>query len=231
MKVLLGVLRLTGQEFAQRDAHKIRGYIGRLWEEYDLLHNHGGDGCLQYRYPLVQYKVLQRIPHIIGLGEGAPLLAKIFLELKNLRIGGQVYENLHQELSHYETEFGDADEPVSYQFVTPWLALNQENYHKFRRYGLELNKPAVVQHEVQLDMLQSILVNNIIAIAKSLKYTLQQRHKPQVVVEPCEVQFKNQPMVAFKGFFQINFHLPDLIGLGKSPARGFGTVKRFLSET
>jgi hypothetical protein len=230
MKVLLGVLRLTGQEFAQRDAHKIRGYIGRLWEEYDLFHNHAGGGRFQYRYPLVQYKVLHGIPHIIGLGEGAPLLAKIFLELKTLRIDDQVYENLHQELSHHEAEFGDAGEAVTYQFVTPWLALNQQNYQKFRSFGLDLDKREAVQHEMQLDMLQSILVNNVIAVAKALRYTVEQRHRPTVCVETCEVKFKGQPMLAFKGIFQMNFHLPDFIGLGKSPARGFGTVKKLVSE-
>jgi len=228
MKILLNVLRLADQRFAQRDAHKIRGYIGRLWEEYDLLHNHAGDGRLQYRYPLVQYKVLQGIPTIIGLGEGAPLLAKIFLELKTLKIGGQIYENLHKELSHHETEFGDSGESVTYQFVTPWLALNQQNYQKFRSFGLDLDKQAAVQHEMQLDMLQSILVNNVIAVAKALRYTVEQRHRPNVCVETCEVKFKDQPMLAFKGVFQMNFHLPDFIGLGKSPARGFGTVKRLL---
>lgn len=231
MKVNLSILRLADQRFSQRDAHKIRGYIGHLWEEFDLLHNHAADGRSQYRYPLVQYKVLQGVPHIVGLGAGVQLLEKVFLELKALDINGQLYENLHKELICHEVEFGDAQESILYQFMTPWLALNQENYQKFRRYGLDLSKASVVQHEVQLDMLQSILINNIIAVAKSLKYTIQQRHKPQIVVEPCEVQFKNQPMVAFKGFFKINFHLPDLIGLGKSPARGFGTVQRLISET
>lgn len=228
MKVLLGILRLTDQHFAQRDAHKLRGYIGRLWEEYDLLHNHAGDGRLQYRYPLVQYKVLQGIPHIIGLAEGAPLLAKIFLELKTLKIDEKIYENLHLELSHHETEFGDAGEAVTYQFVTPWLALNQQNYQKFRSFGLDLDKHSSVQHEMQVDMLQSILVNNVIAVAKALRYTLEQRHRPIIRLETCEVKFKDQPMLAFKGSFQMNFHLPDFIGLGKSPARGFGTVKRRL---
>lgn len=30
----------------------------------------------------------------------------------------------------------------------------------------------------------------------------------------------------FKGTFVVNFELPDLIGLGKSVSRGFGTVRR-----
>lgn len=33
-------------------------------------------------------------------------------------------------------------------------------------------------------------------------------------------------MTGFKGTFAVNFELPDLIGLGKSVSRGFGTVQR-----
>ncbi|MDZ7267101.1 MAG: CRISPR-associated endonuclease Cas6 [candidate division KSB1 bacterium] len=227
MKVLLGVLRLAGQEFAQRDAHKIRGYIGRQWEEFDLLHNHK-DGRVLYKYPLVQYKVLRGVPYVIGLAEGVPMVQKIFLELRELKINDQSYDNFQMELSYDEAEFGDAGEPVTYQFVTPWLALNQQNYQKFRSFGIDLDKHATVQHEIQLDMLQSILVNNVIAVAKALRYTIGQRHHPIISVETCEVKFKDQPMLAFKGSFQMNFHLPDFIGLGKSPARGFGTVKKLL---
>ncbi len=226
MKVLLGVLRLAGEHFSQRDAHKLRGYIGRLWQEYDLLHNHDSNGRFQYRYPLVQYKVLQGIPHIIGLGEAAPLLANIFLELKTLQIGGQIYEHLHKELRYYEAEFGDAGETVTYQFITPWLALNQQNYQKFRHLGIDLSKPRVIKHKVQLEMLQTILVNNVIAVAKALHYTVTQRHKPIFSVETCAVKFKDQPMLAFKGVFQMKFQLPDFIGIGKSPSRGFGTIQR-----
>ena len=227
MKTLLGILRLADQQFAHRDAHKIRGYIGHKWGEYGLLHNHDGVG-FQYRYPLVQYKVLAGIPYVVGLAEGVPLLERIFLELKALEVSGQIYENLHKEFIHQEVEFGDVSEPVSYEFVTPWLALNQQNYQKFRGFGLDLDKSVCIQHEVQLDMLQSILVNNIIAVAKALHYTVVQRHKPVLSVETCAVKFKDQPMVAFKGFFQMYFQLPEFIGLGKSPARGFGTIRRLI---
>lgn len=33
-------------------------------------------------------------------------------------------------------------------------------------------------------------------------------------------------MTGIKGTFAVNFDLPDLIGLGKSVSRGFGTVRR-----
>lgn len=226
MEVDLSILRLSDQTFQQRDAHKFRGYVANKWKEFDLLHNHHPDGRSQYRYPLVQYKVLGGIPVIIGLGEGVQLLEKVFLELRELEIGGQIYKNLHKDLDNIKAEFGDTEQRIHYQFITPWMALNQENYQKFRRMGIELNQPVFVQDEEPLDILQSILVNNIIAVAKALGYTVRNILMPFVWMETCPVQFKNQPMLAFKGTFEINFQLPELIGLGKSSARGFGTIKR-----
>ena len=68
---------------ATRDAHKLRGYFGRLFEEHSpLLHNHLEGGKLRYAYPLVQYKVLDQIPTLIGLEEGARLLIELFLKIK-----------------------------------------------------------------------------------------------------------------------------------------------------
>ena len=41
-----------------------------------------------------------------------------------------------------------------------------------------------------------------------------------------ETQFKNNAMLAFEGGFVTNAILPELVGLGKSVARGFGTIGR-----
>ena len=45
-----------------RDAHKLRGYFGNLFQEHSpLLHNHYDSGQLRYRYPLIQYKEIIKI--------------------------------------------------------------------------------------------------------------------------------------------------------------------------
>jgi len=43
--------------------------------------------------------------------------------------------------------------------------------------------------------------------------------------EPAKVLSKGVPMVGFTGAFSVNFEIPNLLGLGKSVSRGFGTVK------
>jgi hypothetical protein len=36
---------------------------------------------------------------------------------------------------------------------------------------------------------------------------------------------KGQTMVGFVGSFTLNLQIPDLLGLGKSVSRGFGTIE------
>ena len=40
-------------------SEKLRGYIGNKYKEYDILHNHD-DNKFIYRYPLVQYKIINK---------------------------------------------------------------------------------------------------------------------------------------------------------------------------
>ena len=76
-----------------RDAHKLRGYFGDIFKEYsEILHNHYSDGSSRYKYPLVQYKVIDKIPVLTGFGEGADLLIKLFLDIKKINIDGKTYE-------------------------------------------------------------------------------------------------------------------------------------------
>jgi len=50
--------------------------------------------------------------------------------------------------------------------------------------------------------------------------------KAEVDVKPVSASLKGAPMPGFLGTFSVNFHIPDLWGIGKPVSRGFGTVKR-----
>ncbi|GAB3029743.1 hypothetical protein [Spirosoma pulveris] len=83
-QTLIPITTITFPEIAlrTRDAHKLRGYFGELFKEHSpLLHNHleadmpaEADGAVavkfRYAYPLVQYKVLDQVPTLVGLGRG-----------------------------------------------------------------------------------------------------------------------------------------------------------------
>jgi hypothetical protein len=225
-----------------RDAHKLRGYFGELFKEHSpLLHNHleneaGTDGSadvkFRYAYPLVQYKVLDRIPTLVGLGEGATLLTQLFLQIRELTIdqgpadgdarSGETFPVLSKHIRHEKTPVGMADDLIEYRFETLWMALNQSNYRDYRAYS------EAEQHA----QLKRVLTSQLLALFREFGLWLQphERIMLRLSVEERNTQFKNQTMVAFKGGFLSNVILPNGIGLGKAVSRGFGTLTRIKSE-
>ena len=123
------IIRFPEIQLATRDAHKLRGYFGNLFREHSpLLHNHLESGESAYRYPKVQYKVLNTVPTLVGLQEGAELLISLFLKIKELEIAGTTYPVLQKNIESRMVNIGLSDDLHAYSFQTLWMALNQQNY-------------------------------------------------------------------------------------------------------
>ncbi len=239
-QTLVPITTITFPEIAlrTRDAHKLRGYFGALFKEHSpLLHNHleseaGADGAVdvkfRYAYPLVQYKVLDHIPTLVGLGEGATLLTQLFLQIRELTIDrsdkdglfplGETFPVLSKHIRHEQTPIGIADDLIEYRFETLWMALNQINYRDYRNYS----------EAEQQAQLKRVLTSQLLALFREFGLWLQphERIMVRLSVEERTTQFKNQTMVAFAGGFLSNVILPDGIGLGKAVSRGFGSLQR-----
>ncbi len=199
-----------------RDAVKLRGYIGNLFmERSPLLHNHLEDGNLRYKYPFVQYKVIEGEPFIVGLEEGAALLRELFMEIKELVIDDTRYRITEKFLGSDVRYTGVDDQLHSYRFVTNWMALNEENFKKYKdtRHSLERN-----------DMLTKILTGNILSMFKALGHHEEGKIMALMEVRGDHSNFKENRMLTFKGDFTTNVLLPPLCGLGKAVSRGFGTI-------
>lgn len=205
---------------AMRDAHKLRGYFGKLFRDHSpLLHNHFEDGRSRYTYPLVQYKILHNVPILVGLGEGADLLAELFLKTKELNIEGQIYPIFAKEIKHQRIPIGFTNVLENYYFSTLWLALNQVNYQIYQQLA----------EEKKINFLEKILTGNILSFFKTFKHFFDSSEIINVEFDPDKertTKFKNQNMLAFSGRFSANICLPDNIGLGKAVARGFGTIQK-----
>ena len=200
----------------RRDSHKLRGYFAGLFRDRStLLHNHFEDGSHIYRYPLVQYKVLENIPTLIGLEEGARLLIELFMEIREIEIAGQPFPVTSKNISSRECDVGINGQLYEYRFLAPWMALNQEN-HKLYLQETEPQRKA---------RLHKILCSNMLSFMKGIDYFEEQQILSNVTVQEVPVRFKNQPMIGFTGRFSTNVQLPDFIGLGKSVSRGFGTIQ------
>lgn len=206
-----------------RDGHKLRGYFGNVFKEHSpLLHNHfeteaGETPRYRYAYPLVQYKVLGSVPTLVGLGEAAGLLVDLFLKINHLDIEGRGFPVLSKNITHQQATIGLSDDLHTYRFETLWLGLNQKNYAEYRD----------ATPDAQQAILKRTLTANILTVCEAAGLNLTREQKIMVKLTPTEpvvTNFKNTKMLGFGGTFTTNALLPNGIGLGKSVARGYGSV-------
>ena len=217
MKVKTIALTFKCEKFVRADAKKLRGYFASRFGEFDLVHHHINDKFF-YRFPLIQYKILNRAPLVLGINEGADLLQRIHEGIYHLRIGQKDYEIIEKTISLKTDDFGISGNVSTYLFSYPWLALNEKNYDKYLRLGSQAKKKK---------LLEKILVGNILSMSKGLGYTVPAPVEAKIInIKEVETSLKGNPMLGFLGTFSVNFEIPDYWGIGKSVSRGFGTVKR-----
>ncbi len=203
-----------------RDGHKLRGYFGSVFREHSpLLHNHFDDGSTRYALPLVQYKVVNGMPMLVGLQDGAKLLAELFFQMKTLRIDERTYSVHERDIVFRNQPVGISDTLLDYRFLTRWLPLNQRNYPEYLAKDPDERRA----------FLGRILVGNILSFFKGIGLFLPDGVRVMATARPREprlTNLKDTPLMAFDGDFTANVLLPDLIGLGKSVSRGFGTIQK-----
>ena len=207
-------LTLASNRHIEGTSTQLRGFFATKFNEYTLLHQHNADKFI-YSYPLVQYKMINSAPMVIGINDGAEVLKQIYDKYDEIKLGEEVYEIVERGICVKNQEFGLSDKIHSYGFATPWLALNQENYMKY--YGLK-------DGGERLDFLRKTLTGNLLSMSKSLDYRVQDKIKCDVQVNIRKRRLKDVNVMTFIGGFQANFIIPDHLGLGKSVSRGFGAV-------
>jgi hypothetical protein len=196
----------------------IRRYFGQEFEDQVLIYNRGPNDDLLYQYPRVQFKVIDDNAVLVGVKEGSELLQQVWRDYDRTCLGGDGLRVVEARIESHEEPLMSTDEPLEYRFVTPWIALNQKN---FGEYTSKRNP----HHRKQ--ELSRILTGNCLGLAKSLGIRFSDR-----VTADCSrlTSIKASPqgsgMIGFVGRFTVNVTLPDDMGLGKSVARGFGTVQK-----
>lgn len=213
----LEIVRLTYDDLTKdaRFSEKLRGYIGNKYIDNDLVHNHKDDKVI-YRYPMVQYKVINKKPMIIGINEGSQIVKEISINEDELQIEDKIIESYQRTIENESFEFGEVNDYVEYEFVTPWIALNQKNSSQYR----SLNN---IQKE---ELLKRILIGNIISLSGGVNYKVEDKLSCWISLKEKTVTMKNIIYRGFVGRFKINFEIPNFIGIGKSVSRGFGAIEK-----
>jgi hypothetical protein len=213
----LKILRLTLHSDApmQGEASKLRGFFATSFNEYALLHQHVADKLI-YKYPLIQYKMLEGSPLVLGIEEGAEVLKQIYDKFDEIRIGESKYSIMERGIALKLEEFGCTQEIISYRFVTPWLGLSQDNHQRY----INLDR------EDRRVLLRRILVGNLLSASKGLDYTALEHIRLEIgSTHERMCNLKGVNVIGFDCEFMANFSIPDYMGLGKSVSRGFGAVK------
>jgi len=218
MKVKTIIFNFVCDETVKGTADKLRGYFANKFEEYILIHHHLNDNKLIYKAPLIQYKMLNGKPFVLGINEGADILQKTHTDINHIKIGHNEYQIKEKTIVVKTDNLGVTDISNTYSFLTHWLALNEKNYDKYQRMGSWGKKK---------ELLESILIGNIISMSKSLGYTVLEPIRANIIkTKEIPTSLKGTPMLGFLGTFSVNFEIPDYWGIGKSVSRGFGTIKR-----
>jgi hypothetical protein len=179
-------------------------------------HQHLGDGLL-YRHPLIRYDVSTGDAVVAGLAEGAVLLRGVppFTEIT---LGRETHRVLSHRQEVTRVDLGPTTASTGYSFRSPYLALNQDNHAAWER-----NSEADRRR-----LLERVVVGNLLSLSKAVGLHVEERLAAEVDVEP-DGWHEIKPgvrLLGFRGTIRVNFLIPDLWGIGKSSARGFGTLSR-----
>lgn len=215
MKIHTTHLILKTNKKVKQETSKFRGYIGREFQEYPILHNHYGEGKFLYSYPQVQYQVIDGQATILGIEEGAEILKEIYPKIKELRLGDSYYKVEEHLIVDKEYDVNTTNKELQYKFVSPWLALNTQNFQKYNK---------TTDWKERKVMLNKILVGNILSMSKGLGIIVNRRIHVKSNLKHCSTEYKAVKMLGFTGEFRVNFKIPDFMGFGKGVSQGFGTV-------
>jgi len=191
---------------------KLRGFLAHLFANISEFHHHSDNS---YHYPLIQYKQIEKKLAVIGVGNFAGIVFQSIsgldhittetqkISLNNIEIKSNVYT--------VEQTYG------KYKFVTPWLALNEKNYEKFKE----------LKNIEKKQFLEKILIGNILSLLKGLKFFVD--HKIIVSItkfNSVQVTAHQNKFAGIYAEFECNTVLPEYLGLGKSVTKGFGVVQK-----
>lgn len=194
----------------------LRRAITAQFKDIPVLHNHNGVG-FDYRSPRVRYLVVDRIPRLLSFEDGLDIAERIYQEKPSLKVGYVLYDVTGTELEDRIEDVGIfGNDGYRYVSLTPWLALNEDNYAAFSK---------MISFQAKRDFLSKILVGNLLSLSKSLNLeirapiTLKLNSSHEIGLKAGQV-----PMLGFKIDYETNYKLPSLVGIGKLTSKGFGIM-------
>ncbi|MBS1736758.1 MAG: hypothetical protein JSS98_09195 [Bacteroidetes bacterium] len=191
--------------------------IARVGLENKMFHNHDEDK-LVYKYPLIQYKVINKKASLYCIGNGVDEIHNFFgLGNWDIQLQDQKVKLKIDRLDLNTITLNVWEKSFQYTLYD-WLALNAENYKKYQ---------AIAGLAEKIQLLERLLTGNILSFAKGIGWHIEKPIKVQIEKISGEkmIKYKGVPLMAFDVAFSSNVFLPNYLGLGKSASHGFGVVR------
>jgi hypothetical protein len=193
-------------------AVRLRGFCGNLFADDSEFHHHSDRS---YHYPLIQYKIVDKKLMLLGLQNYANVLMNKMASIDAISTPQGTFDVNSKEIDVLTWLLRNTT--CFYEFATPWIPLNENNYAAF----------TVMDQGSQKSFLERILVGNTLSCLKGLGIYVNYRVASHITMfRPLCVRAHDNPFEAFIARFYLNVDLPDFIGLGKSVSKGFGTIRR-----
>ena len=210
---LVEVIFKGRDKFSKSSAKALRGYFGNFFRNIVEFHNHLDQITFNYKSPNIQYRVIDGNLSILGINEGGDILLK---SIEKIKLDEIVLEGIDNKIKEKEIKITFPELEIqnieyNYKFESFWIALNEENYKRYKKGDLSLD---------------IILRNNILEFFKLSGVQATKRIIASGNFEEHEIIEKDTTILGFTGTFKTNVNLPDLIALGKRKSVGFGVIKR-----
>ena len=199
----------------KKTPYQVKGVFMKNFSSYNVVPMLNGEFRNRYLYPRVQVKVINEKIFIIGIGNGYDPVLQLTDNINQLDFGNITFDILEKRIDENENIFDYKEDPINYQFITSWAALNKNSLKTFRKM-----KP-----ENRINYLNKLLEKNIAFISKELNLDPPEKLISMIKINSTEpMLIDNRKWGSFEGKFKTNFHLPSFVGLGNGITRGFGTL-------
>ena len=196
-------------------ADELRSFFADKVAEYSALHKNNTSAFI-HRYPVLQCKQIKNSVLVIGISQGADCLYGLSRDQMILGRGESICRITSRDTAIREEVFGIADSFFTYEFLTPWLALNQQYAKKF--YDLK-GKPE------RDAFMQKLLTTHLQTLARSLDYPLPEAGHLHGKCPLRTGADRWRKRDRFPGKIPDKSPVPDYLGIGRSVSKGYGTIR------
>ena len=208
-------VRLFTDKPVRKTPYQVKGVIMKQFPDSEIVPMLNGTYREKFLYPRVQVKILNEQIYLIGIAEGVEPIKSILSELTSLNFGNITFEISKSEIEENNDSFKLTSELIKYRFVTPWIGLNQNTGKKYRS----------LKNKDRINYLNKLLGKNIIFLAREMGIEtdvniFSKLNLPTLV--PKTIDDNNWG--AFNGELEVNFLLPNYLGIGNGITRGYGTI-------